>query len=104
MANKRHTQRRYPEMKPDVKKNGGYTRRQRADILTARGEITESLGYDNYRVELDNGVVILATMSGKMRQNYIRVVTGDRVELEMSAYDLTRGRITRRFNVKQKDY
>ena len=102
MANKRHTQRRYPEMKPDVKKNGGYTRRQRADILTVQGEITDALGYENYRVELDNGVTILATISGKMRSNYIRVMVGDRVELEMSVYDLTRGRITRRFKVNEQ--
>lgn len=96
----RHKERRYPETKPAVKMNGGYTRRQRADILTAQGEITEALGYENYRVELDNGITILATLSGKMRQNHIRVMVGDRVEMELSAYDLTRGRITRRFNVK----
>lgn len=84
-----------------MKKNGGYSRRHRADILTAQGEITEALGHDNYRVELDNGITILATLSGKMRQNYIRVIVGDRVELELSAYDLTHGRITRRFRVNQ---
>lgn len=89
-------------MKPAVKMNGGYSRRQRTDILTAQGEITEALGYENYRVELDNGVTILSTISGKMRQNHIRVMPGDRVELELSAYDLTRGRITRRFQVKQQ--
>lgn len=89
-------------MKPAVKMNGGYSRRQRTDILTAQGVITEALGYENYRVELDNGVTILATISGKMRQNHIRVMPGDRVELELSVYDLTRGRITRRFQVKQQ--
>lgn len=89
-------------MKPAVKMNGGYTRRQRTDILTAQGEITEALGYENYHVELDNGVTILATISGKMRQNHIRVMPGDRVEMELSVYDLTRGRITRRFQVKQQ--
>lgn len=82
--------------------NGGYTRRQRQDILTVQGEITEALGYDNYHVELDNGVTILATLSGKMRQNHIRVMAGDRVELELSAYDLTRGRISRRFRVREQ--
>jgi translation initiation factor IF-1 len=91
-------------MKPNVKKNGGYSRRLRANILTAQGEITEALGHDNYRVELDNGITILATLSGKMRQNNICVIVGDRVELELSAYDLTRGRITRRFKVKQNEY
>lgn len=89
-------------MKPAVKMNGGYSRRQRTDILTAQGVITEALGYENYHVELDNGVTILSTISGKMRQNHIRVMPGDRVELELSAYDLTRGRITRRFQVKQQ--
>lgn len=89
-------------MKPAVKMNGGYSRRQRTDILTAQGVITEALGYDNYHVELDNGVTILATISGKMRQNHIRVMPGDRVEMELSVYDLTRGRITRRFQVKQQ--
>jgi len=89
-------------MKPAVKMNGGYSRRQRTDILTAQGEITEALGYDNYHVELDNGVTILATISGKMRQNHIRVMPGDRVEMELSVYDLTKGRITRRFQVKQQ--
>ena len=95
--------------------NGGYTRNHREDILTVNGQITEALGYDNYRVELDcsaegrllpagrkNGVTILATMSGKMRQNHIRVMVGDRVEVELSVYDPTRGRISRRFKVKQQ--
>lgn len=85
-------------MKPAVKMNGGYSRRQRTDILTAQGVITEALGYENYHVELDNGVTILATISGKMRQNHIRVMVGDRVEVELSPYDLTRGRISFRYN------
>ena len=89
-------------MKPAVKMNGGYSRRQRTDILTVQGVITEALGYENYHVELDNGVTILATISGKMRQNHIRVMPGDRVEMELSVYDLTKGRITRRFQVKQQ--
>lgn len=83
--------------------DGGNTRRQRQDILTVQGEITDALGYDNYRVALDNGVEILATIAGKMRQNHIRVVPGDRVELELSVYDLTRGRITRRFKLIQTE-
>lgn len=72
------------------------------DHIKAQGCVTETLGYERYRVELDNGVTILATISGKMRQNHIRVMPGDRVELELSVYDLTRGRITRRFQVKQQ--
>lgn len=89
-------------MKPAVKMNGGYSRRQRTDILTAQGVITEALGYENYHVELDNGVTILSTISGKMRQNHIRVMVGDRVEVELSVYDLTHGRISRRYKVQQQ--
>lgn len=65
--------------------------------IKAAGEVTESLGGERFRVELDNGTVILATLSGRMRQKHIRVITGDRVEVEMSPYDLTRGRIVYRF-------
>lgn len=89
-------------MKPAVKMNGGYSRRQRTDILTAQGVITEALGYENYHVELDNGVTILSTISGKMRQNHIRVMVGDRVEVELSVYDLTHGRISRRYKAQQQ--
>lgn len=71
------------------------------DHIKAQGCVTETLGYERYRVELDNGVTISATLSGRIRQNHIRVMTGDRVEVEMSPYDLTQGRITYRQNVKQ---
>ena len=60
----------------------------------------DSLGYERYRVTLDNGITILATLSGKIRQNHIRVMTGDRVEVELSPYDLTRGRISFRHTAK----
>jgi translation initiation factor IF-1 len=50
-----------------------------------------------FKVELENGVVILATVSGKIRMNYIRILPGDKVTVEISPYDLTRGRITFRF-------
>lgn len=98
----RHKQRRYAEIKPAAKMNGGYTRNRREDILTVDGQITEALGYENYRVELENGITILATISGKMRQNHIRVMPGDRVEVELSVYDLTHGRISRRYKVQQQ--
>ena len=70
----------------------------RGKAIKMDGQVTEALGYENYRVELDNGVTILATLSGKMRQNHIRVMPGDQVEVELSPYDLTRGRISYRFN------
>ena len=71
------------------------------DAIKMDGQVTEALGYENYRVELDNGVTILATLSGKIRQNHIRVMTGDHVEVELSPYDLTRGRISYRYNPKK---
>lgn len=60
------------------------------------GEITKTLGNSNFTVELENGHQLLCTLSGKMRMNYIKVMTGDKVEIEMSPYDLSKGRIVRR--------
>ena len=60
------------------------------------GEITESLPSTMFRVQLDTGHSVLATISGKMRKHYIRILPGDRVKVEVSPYDLTRGRITYR--------
>lgn len=71
------------------------------DFIKADGRVTEALGGDRFRIELENGVVILGTLSGKMRQRHIRVMPGDAVEVEMSPYDLTKGRIAYRYNVKQ---
>lgn len=67
------------------------------EILTLEGKITETLPNANFRVELENGHNVLAYLSGKMRKYYIRVLLGDKVKVEMSPYDLTRGRITYRF-------
>lgn len=64
--------------------------------ITVEGRITEALGYDRFRVALDNGITITATPSGRIRQHHIRVIPGDRVEVEMSPYDLTHGRISYR--------
>ena len=61
------------------------------------GIILEALSNAMFRVELENGHQILATVSGKIRKNSIRILVGDRVTVEMSPYDLTRGRITYRF-------
>ena len=58
------------------------------------GTIIESLSNAMFRVELENGVQIIAHISGKMRLHYIRILPGDKVKVEMSPYDLTRGRIT----------
>jgi translation initiation factor IF-1 len=62
--------------------------------IESEGEVVEALPGVTFRVELDSGHSILATISGKMRKNYIRILPGDRVKVELSPYDLTRGRIT----------
>ena len=66
------------------------------DGIQVEGRVVEALPNAMFKVELDNGHVILAHISGKMRKNYIRILPNDRVLLELSPYDLTRGRITYR--------
>lgn len=61
------------------------------------GTIVEALSNAMFRVELDNGHVVIAHISGKMRMHYIKLLTGDRVKLEMTPYDLTKARITYRY-------
>ena len=65
--------------------------------IEVEGTITEALSNAMVRVELDNGHVVIAHISGKMRMHYIKLLPGDRVKLEMSPYDLTKARITYRF-------
>ena len=64
------------------------------DVITVEATVVENLPNTMFRVKLENGVVILASVSGKIRMNYIRILPGDRVTVEISPYDLTRGRIT----------
>lgn len=64
--------------------------------LSAEGVVTEALPNAMFRVELDNGYNILCVASGKMRKNYIKIIVGDKVKIEMTPYDLTRGRIVTR--------
>ena len=66
------------------------------DSIEMEGTITETLPNTMFRVELDNGHVVTAHISCKMRKNYIRILTGDRVKVEMTPYDLSKGRITYR--------
>jgi len=66
------------------------------DQIEMEGTVIETLPNTMFRVELDNGHVITAHISGKMRKNYIRILTGDRVTVEMTPYDLSKGRITYR--------
>lgn len=64
--------------------------------IEMEGQVLEALANTQFRVQLDNGHVVLAHVSGKMRKNFIRIVPGDRVKVEVSPYDLQRGRITYR--------
>ncbi|MFW6268609.1 MAG: translation initiation factor IF-1 [Bacillota bacterium] len=66
------------------------------DPIEVQGTVVESLPNAMFRVELDNGHKVLAHVSGKMRMNYIRILPGDKVTVELSPYDLDRGRITYR--------
>jgi translation initiation factor IF-1 len=67
------------------------------EAIEVEGTVLETLPNAMFRVELKNGHAVLAHISGKMRMNFIRILPGDRVKLEMSPYDLTRGRITYRY-------
>ena len=67
------------------------------DAIEMDGVVTESLPNAMFRVRLSNGAMVLATISGKIRKNYIRVLNGDKVVVAISPYDLTRGRITYRY-------
>lgn len=72
------------------------TRKEKEKMIEAEGTVVEALPNTMFRVELDNGHEVLAYLSGRMRKYYIRVLLGDRVRLELSPYDLNRGRITYR--------
>jgi len=74
----------------------GYHWMSKEDSIEMEGTITDTLPNTMFRVELDNGHVVTAHISGKMRKNYIRILTGDRVKVEMTPYDLSKGRITYR--------
>jgi len=69
----------------------------KAGVIEVEGIVKEALPNTTFRVQLENGHEILAHSSGKMRMNYIRILPGDKVKLELSPYDLNRGRITYRY-------
>ena len=64
------------------------------DVIELEGTVVESLPNTTFRVDIGNGHIILAHISGKLRMNFIRILPGDKVTVQMSPYDLTRGRIT----------
>ena len=65
--------------------------------IEVKGTVIEALSNANFKVELDNGIQIICHLSGKMRMNYIKVLPGDSVAVEMSPYDFTKGRISKRY-------
>lgn len=69
----------------------------KADIIEMEGTVTDSLPNAMFKVTLENGHEVLAHISGKMRMNYIRILPGDKVKIEISVYDLSKGRITYRY-------
>lgn len=66
----------------------------KSESIEVKGTVVEALPNANFKVELENGHIVLAHISGKLRMNYIRILPGDSVTLELSPYDLTKGRIT----------
>ena len=71
--------------------------KSKEDAIVLEGTVVESLPNAMFRVELENGPQVLAHISGKMRMHYIRILPGDRVQVELTPYDLQRGRITYRY-------
>jgi translation initiation factor IF-1 len=84
MPARRHTQ------------SGTSGKKSTKEVIELEGTVLETLPNALFRVELENGHIVLAHISGKMRMHYIRIIPGDRVTLEMTPYDLTKGRITYR--------
>lgn len=76
---------------------------KKEEKIEVEGTVVEALPGTQFRVELDNGHQVLAYLSGKMRKYYIRILLGDRVRVEMSPYDLTRGRITYRYKRRAEE-
>lgn len=69
----------------------------KSDAVEMEGVIADTLPNTMFRVELENGHTVTAHISGKMRKNYIRILTGDKVKVELTPYDLSKGRITYRY-------
>jgi translation initiation factor IF-1 len=79
------------------RRTGEKSKNKEKDVIEVEGTVTEALPNAMFKVKLDTGHEVLAHISGKMRMYYIRILLGDRVRVELSPYDLTRGRITYRF-------
>ncbi|EEX68084.1 translation initiation factor IF-1 [Mitsuokella multacida DSM 20544] len=82
---------------PISMKHKGRNDMSKQDVIEVEGKVLEALPNAMFQVELENGHVVLAHVSGKIRMNFIRILPGDKVTIELTPYDLTRGRITYRF-------
>jgi translation initiation factor IF-1 len=82
---------RYPEKRRETRSMA------KDDVIEIEGKVIETLPNAMFKVELENGHTVLAHVSGKIRMHFIRILPGDKVTVELSPYDLTRGRITYRF-------
>ena len=80
-----------------IKRSESVIAKSKEDAIVLEGTIVESLPNAMFRVELENGHSVLGHISGKMRRHYIRILPGDKVQVELTPYDLTRGRITYRY-------
>ena len=78
---------------PGPQQGDGVTAKQKEEAIEVEGEVTEALPNTMFRVELENGHVVTAHISGRMRKHYIRILTGDKVKIELTPYDLSKGRI-----------
>jgi translation initiation factor IF-1 len=87
----------FESRKKHVVKKERIQAKPKEDSIQIEGKVLEALPNAMFRVELENGHNVLAHISGKMRMNFIRILPGDKVTVELSPYDLTRGRITYRF-------
>jgi len=81
----------------EAKKVKPLAKKETKEVIDIEGTVIEALPSATFKVELENGHKILAHLSGKMRMHFIKVLPGDRVLIEMTPYDLTKGRITKRF-------
>ncbi len=77
-------------------------KKEKEDVIRVDGAVLETLPNAMFRVQIEGGHVVLGHVSGKMRMNYIRILPGDRVAIELSPYDLTRGRIVLRYKGNEK--
>lgn len=80
--------------KPQTQSSGDSVKKSKQGVITIEGKVLESLPNAHFKVELENGMTMNATVSGKIRMNFIRILPGDKVTIELSPYDLNNGRIT----------